>query len=181
MKLTFTDERIQMEDGATWLCLKVADPYRARRFCMERSGKKTKMDAELKEHREKRSLDANAYAWVLIGKLAEATGIDKTEIYRNAIRDIGGNYETVCARAQAADAMIKLWTGRGLGWQAEQFPSKIAGCVNLNLYYGSSEYDTRQMARLIDNIVQDCKACGVETLTPDKLALLVDEWGKRNA
>lgn len=40
------------------------------------------------------------------------------------------------------------------------------------LYYGSSTYDGAQMARLIDNIVQDCKAVGIETMTPDELARL---------
>ena len=49
--------------------------------------------------------------------------------------------------------------------------------MNVTLYYGSSTYDTKQMSRLIDNIVQDCQAVGIETLTPDKLALLLEEWG----
>ena len=54
--------------------------------------------------------------------------------------------------------------------------SKIPGYRNLRCYYGSSTYDTKQMSQLIDNLVQDCKALGIETLTPDKLALLTEEW-----
>lgn len=46
------------------------------------------------------------------------------------------------------------------------------------LYYGSSTFDTKQMARLIDNIVQDCKALGIETLTPQQLDALKEEWGR---
>ena len=50
-------------------------------------------DLEIKEHRKKRSLDANAYAWVLINKIADALRITPKEIYRQAIQNIGGNYE----------------------------------------------------------------------------------------
>ena len=44
------------------------------------------------------------------------------------------------------------------------------------LYYGSSTFDTKQMSRLIDNIVQDCKAVGIETLTPQQLDALKEGW-----
>lgn len=36
------------------------------------------------------------------------------------------------------------------------------------------------MSRLIDNLIQDAKAVGIETMAPDKLAALLGEWeGKR--
>ena len=54
--------------------------------------------------------------------------------------------------------------------------SKLGGYRNLRAYYGSSTYDTRQMSVLIDNLVQDCKALDIETMTPDKLALLKEGW-----
>jgi 2-iminoacetate synthase ThiH len=53
-------------------------------------------------------------------------------------------------------------------------PSKIAGCTNVILYYGSSTYNQEQMTQLIDNIVQDYKAVGIETLTPVELARLTE-------
>ena len=59
------------------------------------------VDVTVKKHREKRSLDANAYSWVLLDKLAEATGTPKSEIYRREVRDVGGNTETVCVREKA--------------------------------------------------------------------------------
>ena len=48
--------------------------------------------------------------------------------------------------------------------------------MNVVLYYGSSTFDTQQMSRLIDGLVQDCRALGLETLPPDKLALLKEAW-----
>ena len=130
------------------------------------------LDVTIKKHRERRSLDANAYFWVLCDRLAEATREPKEQIYRAAIRDIGGNSETVCVKEQAADKLRQGWEHKGLGWVTDTMPSKLPGCVNVVLYYGSSTYDTAQMSRLIDNIVQDCKAVGIETLTPSELAKL---------
>ena len=61
------------------------------------------------------------------------------------------------------------WGHNGLGWIADTTESKLPGCTNVILYYGSSTYDKSQMARLIDNIVQDCKAVGIETATPAEI------------
>lgn len=130
------------------------------------------LDVVIKRHHKRRSLDANAYFWVLCDRLASATKQPKEQIYRAAVRDIGGNSETVCVKEQAAPKLRQGWEHNGLGWVTDTIPSKLQGCVNVVLYYGSSTYDTAQMSRLIDNIVQDCKAVGIETLTPSELAKL---------
>lgn len=132
----------------------------------------------VKEHRKGRSLDANAYFWVLAGKLAERLELPKSDIYRKYIREIGGNSETVCVMEKAAEKLKSGWEHNGLGWIAEEFPSKLDGCVNVTLYYGSSTYDTAQMSRLIDLCVTDCKDHGIETLTPLELDRMKDRWGR---
>ena len=172
MKLTFTDAYIQRDNGV-WLCLKVNEPQPARAFVMKHSGT---YDCEIKKHREKRSLDANAYCWVLIDKLAQATRIPKIEIYQKAIKEIGGVSDTVCVQQKAADRLCVGWKYNGLGWFTERSESRIKGCVNVTLYYGSSVYDTAQMSRLIDYIVEDCKALDIETLPPEKLAAMKEAW-----
>ena len=177
MKVTFADAKVQFDDGV-WLCLKVNEPAPARGFVL---GKKSRLyDCEIKEHRQKRSLDANAYSWVLMDKLAEATNIPKEDIYREAIRNIGGNTETVCVQKKAADRIRSAWSKNGLGWLTEETPSKLDGCTNVILYYGSSTYDVVQMSRLIDNLVSDCKALGIETLPPEKLAIMTEDWGRQH-
>lgn len=135
---------------------------------------------EIKEHREKRSLDANSYFWVLVHKLAEATGIPVTQIYRSSIREIGGVSEHYCGKPDAIERLSAAWEANGLGWIAETYESKLPGMLNITLYYGSSSYDTRQMSRLIDNIVQDCKALDIETLPPDRLAAMMEGWNGKD-
>ena len=127
--------------------------------------------------RKKRSLDANAYFWVLADKLATAQGLPgTTEIYHKYIKDIGGNREYVCVKKEAVEKLCAGWERNGLGWLTETFPSKLDGCINVILYYGSSTYDTAQMSRLIELIIQDCKALDIETATPAELALLLARW-----
>ena len=123
---------------------------------------------------DKRSNDANSYYWTLIGKLAEKIGIPPKDIYRTHIKDVGGNYEVVPIRDDAVETWIKNWQGKGIGWVSESIgQSKLRGYTNVICFYGSSTYDTKQMSRLIDLCIQDCKAQGIETMTPNQLAALI--------
>lgn len=131
---------------------------------------------EVKERRKKRSLDANAYAWSLLNQLAAIMHEKKTDVYKRYITECGGNCEMVCCKDSAVDTLVKCWERNGLGWQAETFPSKLKGCTNVNLYYGSSVFDTKQMSIFIDSIVQDCKALGIKTLDDIEIERLVEAW-----
>lgn len=137
---------------------------------------KEKLTIKVGKFRPKRSLDANAYCWVLISKIAEKTRVPKDDVYKEAIRSVGGNYDVVCIKEDAAPALISAWEKMGIGWQAEETLSKLDGCTNVLLYYGSSTYDTAQMSRLIDGIIQDCKALGIETKSDSEIESLLKQW-----
>lgn len=171
MLFDFESARVS-QDGE--LCLKVKNIPAARQFVIGMENRT--YTCEVKKQYRKRSLDANAYFWVLADKLAEATRIPKEDIYREYVRNIGGNSDTVCVLNEAVEKMKKAWERNGLGWVCDTMPSKLPKCTNMILYYGSSTYDTKQMSRLIDNVIQDCKAVGIETMTPDKLSILIDDW-----
>jgi hypothetical protein len=132
---------------------------------------------EIKQHRKRRSLDANSYLWVLCQKIAEVIRATKEDVYRKAIREVG-QFEIVPIKAAAVDRWIEVWNSKGFGWFAEDMEeSKLPGYKKVISYYGSSVYDTREMAVLIDNIVQECKELGIETMPPAELAALKDNWG----
>lgn len=131
---------------------------------------------EIKKYRKRRSLDANAYAWVLIDRLAEKLRMPKLDVYRELIRNIGGVSQTVCVQDKAVQDLITGWGHNGIGWFAETMPSKLKGCTNVILYYGSSSYDSAQMSALLDLLIDDCKAQGIETTTPEELAKYKEEW-----
>lgn len=176
-KLSFTAAKWQTDSAGEWLMVNVKDGQ-AKELC-EKLLKDKKYDLTVKQHREHRSLDANAYAWVLIDKLSEVLQKPKSEIYRQAIREIGGVSEKICLPSPAAKRLARSWDdGKHLGRQAVIEESVFEGCSTLTLFFGSSEYDTAQMSALIENIIQDCKAVGIETLPSEKLAILTEEWGK---
>lgn len=165
--------------GAEWtggkLILSTTDPE-AVRFGFNFPGEG---DYTLSKEKKKRSLDANAYAWVLMDKLAAVTGVSKTEVYRHAIREVGGNSDVIRVKAEAVDAVKAGWERNGLGWQAEVLTADDPAMRNVVLYYGSSTYDSAQMSRLIDGLIQDAQALGIETLPPYKLAGMLEAWDAR--
>lgn len=135
-------------------------------------------EIEIRLVKQKRSLDANNLLWVMIDQLAEKLGIPKIELYRNAIKEIGGVSEVYCGKQEAIERLCSEWEKRGLGWFSETHASKLPGCVNATLYYGSSSYDVSQMSRLIDNVIQDCHAVGIETMSEEERNKALDRWGK---
>lgn len=172
MELTADAWRWMADQDGQWLCIRTNS---ARNTCEEMEIGKV-YEVIVEPRRNKRSLDANAYCWVLLGKLAEKLSTPKTEVYRQYIKEIGNNCEIVCVLEKAADKLIEGWNRNGVGWIADKLPSKLDGCINVVLYYGSSTYDTAQMSRLIDLIVQDCKTQGIETLTPFELDAMKERW-----
>ena len=124
---------------------------------------KKEYDFEIKVHRNKRSKNANDYMWVLADKIAAATRKYKDEVYRDAIRRVGV-FEDVAVTGKATAALVNTWGDRG------------AGCKKVRLYFGSSVYDTQQMSRLIDDLVEEADELGIETKTPAQLEEMKSEW-----
>ena len=136
-------------------------------------------DITVKRYRKKRSLDANAYAWVLIDKIAAKKRIPKAEVYRNAIREIGGVSDFVTVKKNCVKRLQETWTKNGTGWQVEDIGGNTPGWTNLILYYGSSVYDTKQMSDLIESLVQDAQALGIETKSPEYIKSLMEEYNAK--
>ena len=133
-------------------------------------------DITVKRYRNKRSNEANAYCWVLIDKIAKRKHLTKTEVYRNAIREIGGVSEMITVKKAGLRRLQQIWNGNGIGWQVEDIGSQIPGWTNVILYYGSSSYDTEQMSQLIDSLVQDAQSLGIETKPQEEIDSLLKEY-----
>lgn len=152
--------------------LSLVIPPSALSICNEYTDKD--LTLKLSEWRNSRSKEANAYFWELCGKLAAKLHRSPTEIYREIIKDVGGNYDVLCLQNKAVESFIKKWKSHGLGWVCDTTASKLKGCTTIIAYYGSSTYDTAQMSRLIELIIAECKSQGIETATPEELSLLME-------
>ena len=128
-------------------------------------------------HSKKRSLDANAYAWTLIHRIAEKIHEPPLVIYRRYIRDVGCRVSIVCVRQEDVELETASFVSGHIGRLVSIGESKLPGCVLMIKKYGSSSYDTRQMADFIDKIVQDAQALGIETKDPGDVESLLKSWG----
>lgn len=127
-----------------------------------------------KIHREKRSLDANAYAWVLMQKIAEAIHTDKWAVYLMMLERYSPVFTHIIVRPEAVERVKDEWrTVKVLG------PIQVNGSsgIQLQCYFGSSTFDSKEMASFIDGIVSECKEMGIETLPPDEIERMRREWG----
>ena len=129
---------------------------------------------EVKEHKQKRSLNANSYCWVLLQKLADKLGTTKEELYRKYIRE-KGIFRTITIDNEAVNTFIHLWEDKGLGWICEVLNTGET-TTELIAYYGTSSYNTSQMSHYVDFVVEECKLQNIDTLTPQELEVLKEKW-----
>lgn len=137
-------------------------------------GDKKPYTISIERQKRKRSLNANNYMWQLCQKIAEKVGATKETVYRKNIREVG-SFETVELISAGAARFIRSWEANGLGWVAEPM-SERGGYTTVIAYYGSSSYDTAEMSRLGEAVVEEAKALGVETMTPLELDRLKAAW-----
>lgn len=171
MTVTFDAARWSQESDGFWLHLRVAESRLAQKFIAAMKAGKRYM-AELKEKRNRRSLDANAYLWVLLEKVAAAIDSDKDRVYLDMLSRYGVFTHMVVKPAVVERVKQEWRTVRELG---EVTVNGQTG-IQLQCYFGSSTYDTKEMSRLIDGVVSECKELGIDTATPEELARIKETW-----
>lgn len=171
MSTTIKFNEAKISDG--WLCVKpcdYSDMVNARAFCY---GFKGVFEAELKKHYEKRSLNANAYAWVLITKIANSLRTSKEDVYFEMLKRYGQG-GAVSVQEKSAERFKRTYK-----YHESIGKSELHGQMweHFRFWIGSSEYNTYEMSILIDGIVDEAKALDIETLSEMELSRLKDDWG----
>lgn len=132
-----------------------------------------KLNIKAVKFRQKRSLDANAYAWVMMQKLAEAVHSDKWSIYLEMLKKYSREFTFVICKEQAIDKLKELYrTCVDLG---EVNVNGTEG-HQMQVFFGSSTFDSKAMSVFIDGIVSECKEAGIETIPPAELERMVNQW-----
>ena len=132
--------------------------------------------AKIEQARSKRSGEANRYMWLLCKKLGEAMDLSDKEVYRRHILN-HNIFREIEINESAAATFEKAWAMHGIGWICErQDYAQHEGFVILRAYYGSSTYSTKQMAQLIDGLVQDCRALDIETRPQSEIDAFLRRW-----
>lgn len=144
--------------------------------------KENKLNIELKKWFQKRSLDANAYCWVLCDKIAkelskEGTVITKEQIYKDGILQIG-TFEPMIIELKAYDNFKRIWEKQGLGFLVQEVSRKDK-CIKVHCYYGSSTYNSKEMSLLIELLVGLAESLGIETKSKAEIDSLLESWDKK--
>jgi hypothetical protein len=125
---------------------------------------------EVKEHKEKRSLNANAYAWKLITEIGNATRLSKEEVYLDMLKHYGQSEIVSVLSNIDVSGYFKYYEPIGsASLQGKEF-------THYKIYKGSSEYNTYEMSVLIDGIVHEAEQLDIQTLTPAELSRLKEMW-----
>ena len=143
------------------------------------------LDISIEKHRRRRSLDANAYFHVLVGKIADKLRISKPRCKNILI----GRYGQIEYLDDGVPAVIK--TNVDVDQMLEQETLHVVPCgvdrqggkdINyFRIYRGSHTYDTREMSILIDGTVQEAKEQGIETMTPAEIERMKSAWQARKS
>lgn len=120
------------------------------------------LDITIVQHREKRSLDANACLWRCLGQIADALRADKWEVYLQALRKYG-QYTYILVRPRAVEALKKQWRECMEVGEVDVNGTKA---VQMLCFYGSSMYNSREFAVLLDGVISDMKDLGLEPPLP---------------
>lgn len=124
---------------------------------------------------EKRSSKANRYMWELLDKLCNKMNLESIEEYRRRVRELG-IFRQWDVEKENFNTFKKMWEDKGLAWFCEVIDTKFENNKEkliVNTYYGSSSFNSKQMSRLIDGIVQDCQAIGIETKSEEEIKSLI--------
>lgn len=148
---------------------------------VEKLKSENKLCIELKKWRQKRSLDANSYCWVLCDKIAkelckDGTIATKEDVYKDAILQIG-SFEPFIVQEKTYANFKRIWEKQGLGFLVQEV-SKKDKCIKVNCYYGSSTYNTKEMSLLIECIVELAKTLNIETKPQSEIDSLLEEWDR---
>ena len=124
----------------------------------------------IKEYKEKRSLDANRYAWALMNEIANVLRTSKEEVYVEMLRRYG--------QSDVVSVISDIDVRPYFKYYEEIGRAKLQGkdFTHYRIFKGSSEYDSREMSILIDGIVSEAKEMGIETMTPEEIAKLKEMW-----
>lgn len=143
---------------------------------------------KIAKYRAKRSLDANAYYWVLVTKLAKVLKTSNNELHNRMLCEYGQPWivSDSLHRAMLPDTdevAEKVARSAEYHLRPTTQVTRLADGKDYRTYItmrGSSTYNTEEMARLIEGLISDCKSAGMtdgEIMTPEEKRILHERYG----
>lgn len=149
----------------------IGDPQEIIQWLFDQDKNKT---FEIKEYHKKRSLNANAYAWALIGKIADVLRSSKDEIYLEMLKKYG--------QSEIVSVLSDINVTGYFKYFEEIATVRLQGknFTHYKVFKGTSEYNTAEMAVFIDGVVSEADELGIDTLPPDEVEKIKSLWGEHD-
>lgn len=159
------------EEGKTVITFELNERMAALEMVDELYGKE-KLLIKVDQYREKRSLNANNYAWKLITEIGNRTRQSKEDVYLLMLKRYG--------QSEMVSVLANVPFGKFVKYFDEVGESELKGKLfkHYRVYQGSSEFDTKEMSIFIDGIVSEAKDLNIPTDTPEQIAKMKDLWGE---
>lgn len=140
--------------------------------CWDKLHSEEKLLFKIDKHREKRSLNANNYAWALLTEIGNVMRLSKEEVYLKMLKEYGQS-EMISVKAHIPISDYVKYCD-------EVGESTLNGTLfkHYKVYKGSSEFNKEEMAIFLDGVVAEAKDLDIETRTPDEIANLKSLWGE---
>ena len=129
-----------------------------------------KVAIKIDKHREKRSLNANNYAWALLTEIGNVMRLSKEDVYLKMLKDYG--------QSEMISVLSHIPITEYVKYCEKAGESTLNGksFTHYKVYKGSSEFTKEEMAIFLDGVVSEAKDLGLETRTPDEIANLKSLW-----
>ena len=131
--------------------------------------KDTVYDLKIDKHRNKRSLNANAYSWVLQNEISNVMRLSKEEVHFEMLKRYGQrDYVSLLANIDPS-LYFDYYEEQGT------FKNKNNTFKSYIIYKPTRKYNSREMAIFIDGLVQECRNLGIETLEDLEIKEMIEE------
>lgn len=179
MELNKNDIKIANLDSGHWLCLKLDnDQLEPLNKILNNNKKETVVDVSNKK--EKRSITANSYSWVLLGLLAAKLTIPKGDLYVKMLKQYGC-FTSIMIKSEAIEEFIRTWNATNTNVEHTESLCEVTNSyvkngtrwVELSCHFGSSTYNSIDFSKYLKGIISDCEIAGVDTMTPQEIERLI--------
>lgn len=124
------------------------------------------LDINFSRHRNRRSIDANAFLWACLGEIARAINSDTWSIYLYMLERYG-KFTHILVKPEAVEQVRQVW-------RETKIVGEKDGMIQMLCFFGSSTYNTKEFSQLLDGVVSEMKEMHLETPPDEEMKQLLE-------
>lgn len=139
------------------------------------------LDITFKVHREKRSLDANAFLWSCLGKMGGVLNVPAWDMYLYSLERYG-KYTYIQILESAYEDLKRMWRETkvvGDFMSVNMITGEKEKFLEVLCFFGSSTYNSKEFSRLLEGVISDMEQMGLERPTSDEMNALIAELERK--